>query len=77
MSIGEKSAEVIVAKKSRNGDGAKYRRNFNTFNKRKKKSEHKREATRNIEALQQRQLPRGRTGRSRWKPATGTNVGRE
>ena len=36
MSIDEKSAEVIVAKKSRNGDGAKYRRNFNTFNEKKK-----------------------------------------
>ena len=33
MSIGEKSAEVIVARKSRNGDGAKYQRNFNTFEK--------------------------------------------
>jgi hypothetical protein len=33
MSIGEKSAEVVVAKKSRNGDGAKDPRSFNTFNK--------------------------------------------
>ena len=32
MSIGEKSAEVVIAKKSRNGDEAKDRRSFNTFN---------------------------------------------
>ena len=33
MSIGEKSAEVVVAKKPRNGNGAKDRRSFDIFNK--------------------------------------------
>jgi hypothetical protein len=42
MSIGEKSAEVIGAKKSRNGDGAKDRRSFNTFNE---NSDHERVET--------------------------------